>query len=192
MRNGRNSKRTSGRLVASQAVKACHERLALALSGWPGGASTIDVVHGEAEAGADAGVATPLTLLLGMALVVLPVMVLVLSVPYWEQRAVDAQDAARAAVRALASATSSESGELYANQVVATVMEGDGLPAGEFEASYSGDLVPGGVVKATVSVEVPVGVFPGLGAMGDLRYSASSEAHIDSYEGSAVGGALRP
>jgi|GEM_PF-2159022 len=138
----------------------------------------------------DAGAATPLSLLLGMAFVVLPVMVLVLSVPTWEQRAVDAQDAARAAARALASATSVQSAESSAGAAVQAVMEADGLAASQYTASLSGELVPGATVRATVSVEVPIGELPGLGAMGDLHYTASSTAHVDSYEDSTGGGGL--
>ena len=43
--------------------------------------------------------ATALTLMLGVGFLVLPVMVLVLTLPTWEQRVVDAQDAARSAAR---------------------------------------------------------------------------------------------
>jgi hypothetical protein len=139
-----------------------------------------------------AGAATPLSLLLGLAFIVFPVMMLVLSVPTWEQRSVDAEDAARAAARALATADSTQGAVALANQAVAAVMQADGLSAGEFEANYRGELIPGATVTATVSVQVPVGEVPGLGALGDLRYTASSTAHVDSFEDSLTGGALGP
>jgi hypothetical protein len=145
---------------------------------------------GSARQSPNAGAATPLTLLLGMAVIFFPVTMLVLSVPTWEQRLVDAQDAARAAARALATANSVQDAETLANQAVAAVMEADGLPAGQFQATYSGELVPGALVRAAVSVQVPISQVPGLGAVGDVHYTATATAHVDSYEDSTTGGAL--
>jgi hypothetical protein len=132
----------------------------------------------------DAGAATPLSLMLGVGLIVLPVMVLVLTVPTWEQRSVDAQDAARAAARALAMAANWSSGEVSADEVVNEVLYGDGLPGGAVNVAYSGSLVPGSTVTASVTIVVPAGVVPGLGSIGELHDTASSTEHVDSYEDS--------
>lgn len=135
-------------------------------------------------AASDRGAATPLTLMLGVAFILLPVMVLVLTIPAWEQRAVDAQDAARAAARALATAGNWENGESSANEAVDAVLYGDGLPADEVSVAYNGSLVPGSTVTASVTVVVPAGEVPGLGSIGELHYTASSTEHVDSYEDS--------
>ena len=73
------------------------------------------------------GSAIPLTLLLGTTLIVMPVMLLVLTLPTWEQRAVDAQDAARTAARALVTADNWGDGVSAANQTVSQLVGGDGL-----------------------------------------------------------------
>jgi hypothetical protein len=122
--------------------------------------------------------------MLGVGLIVLPVMVLVLTLPTWEQRTVDAQDAARTAARALVVAGNWGDGVAAADQVVAQVADGDGLPAGDISVQCSGSLEPGGSVTATVTVVVPAGRVPGLGFVGTLHYSATSTEHVDTYRGS--------
>ena len=130
------------------------------------------------------GSSTPLTLLLGTALLVLPVMVLVLTLPTWEQRAVDAQDAARGAALALVTARNWASGVEAADQVVAQVLQENGLPTGDVSDEFSGSLEPGATVTASVTVAMPVGQIPGLGATGAMHYTARSTQHVDSYRGS--------
>jgi hypothetical protein len=127
------------------------------------------------------GSSTPLTLMLGVALIVVPVMVLVLMVPTWEQRAVDAQDAARDAARALVVADNWDDGVAAADAVVSEVIESDGLTTADVSVQYSGSLNPGAVVSAAVTVTVPVGNLPGLGFVGPLHYIATSTEHVDSY-----------
>jgi hypothetical protein len=122
--------------------------------------------------------------MLGVGFIVLPVMVLVLTVPTWEQRAVDAQDAARGAARALVTADDWDDGVAAANQVVAEVAENDGLPSTDMNVEYSGSLTPGGAVAAAVTVSVPVGDVPGLGFVGTVHYTATSTEHVDSYRSS--------
>jgi hypothetical protein len=132
------------------------------------------------------GSAIPLTLMLGVSLLVLPVMVLVLTLPTWEERTVDAQDAARDAARALVTADNWSDGVSAANTAISQVVAGDGLPAGDVEASYSGSLDPGGTVTAAVTVVIPAGNVPGLGFVGQLHYTASSTEHVDSYRDSST------
>ena len=130
----------------------------------------------------EGGSSTPLTLSLGLAFIVLPVMVLVLMVPAWEQRAVDAQDAARAAAVALATADDWPSGVAAAEEAAGQDLAANGLDNAAI--SCAGSLAPGAVVSVTVSVPVPVGELPGLGWVGTLHYSATSAQHVDSYRGS--------
>ena len=132
------------------------------------------------------GAATPLTLVLGVALIVLPVMVLVLTVPIWEQRTVDAQDAARAAARAMVIAQNEPTGIAAADEAVDDVFGGDGIPANDVAVAYTGEDLPGGLVTVSVTVVIPAGEIPGLGWIGELHYTASSTEHVDSYEDSAT------
>jgi hypothetical protein len=132
------------------------------------------------------GSAIPLSLLLGTTLIVMPVMLLVLTLPTWEQRAVDAQDAARSAARALVTADNWEDGVSAANETVSQLAAGDGLPPGDLSVTYSGSLDPGGTVSVAVTVVMPAGNLPGLGFVGELHYTASSTEHVDSYRDSST------
>jgi hypothetical protein len=132
----------------------------------------------------DAGSSTALTLMLGVGFIVLPVMVVVLTVPTWEQRAVDAQDTARGAARALVMADDWGDGVTAADEVVAQVIENDALPPGDVTVQYSGSLSPGASVTASVTITVPVGELPGLGFVGTLHYTATSTDDVGSYRGS--------
>ena len=78
--------------------------------------------------------------MLGLGLIVLPIMVLVLTLPAWEQRAVDAQDAARSAARALVTADTWSDAVSAADTVVSQVVQGDGLVPSDVTVQYSGSL----------------------------------------------------
>ena len=123
----------------------------------------------------------PLTMMLGVTLVVIPVLLLVLTIPTWLERSVDARDAAANAARALATANTWAAGTAAANQTVTELITGDGLNPSDVEVSYAGSLNPGATVTATVTVEIPAGVIPGLGHYGTVHYRATSTQHIDSF-----------
>lgn len=133
----------------------------------------------------DQGTATPLSLVLGLGLVVMPVLVLVLTLPTWEQRTVDAQDAARNAARALVTSDDWGDGVAAADQAVYEIVSSDGLVAADVALRLAGSLAPGATVTASVTVVVPAGNFPGLGFIGALHYTASSTEHVDAYRDSA-------
>jgi hypothetical protein len=124
--------------------------------------------------------------MLGVALIILPVMVLILTVPIWEQRTVDAQDAARAAARAMVAASTAASGLVAAKQAVDEVLQGDGVPPAQVSVTFAGEDIPGGSVTVSVTVVIPAGRVPGLGAIGDLHYTARSTEHVDTYEDSTT------
>jgi hypothetical protein len=122
--------------------------------------------------------------MLGLGLIVIPVLVLVLTLPAWEQRTVDAQDAARNAARALVVADDWGDGVAAADQAVYETVSSDGLVAADVSLSLSGSLKPGSTVTASVTVLVPAGNVPGLGFIGTLHYTASSTQHVDAYRDS--------
>lgn len=126
----------------------------------------------------------PLTMMLGLGLLVIPVLLLVLTVPTWEERTVDARDAAANAARALVTADTWAAGVAAADQAVATEATNDGLTPSQIAVSYRGALTPGATVTATVTVTIPAGAIPGIGAFGTLHYTASSTQHVDSYRSS--------
>lgn len=123
----------------------------------------------------------PLTMMLGLGLLVIPVLLLVLTVPTWEERTVDARDAAANAARALATAGTWATGVFAADQTVAEAATNDGITPAQIAATYRGALTPGATVTATVTVTIPAGTIPGIGAFGALHYTASSTQHVDNY-----------
>lgn len=128
----------------------------------------------------DAGFA-PLTMLLGLGLLVLPVLLLVLTLPTWEQRSVDAKDMAAQAARSLATADTWTDGVTAAQNTVNQETSNDGLDPSDVTAAYSGSLTPGATVTATVTVTIPAGVIPGVGTFGTVHYSAASTELVDLY-----------
>jgi hypothetical protein len=124
----------------------------------------------------------PLTLVLGVGLVIVPVLLLVLTIPTWLERSVDAHDAAANAVRTLATANNWQAGTLAANQTVSQLISNDGLDPGLVSVTYAGDLNPGDTVTARVTVTIPAGVIPGIGTYGTVHYTATSTQHVDTYK----------
>ena len=125
----------------------------------------------------------PLTMTLGVCLVVIPVLLLVLTIPTWLERSVDARDAASDAARVIATANTWAAGTAAANQTVAQAVTNDGLNPADVTVSYTGSLDPGDTVTATVTVTLPAGVVPGVGRYGTIHYTATSTQHVDSYRG---------
>ena len=122
----------------------------------------------------------PLSLVLGLGLLVIPILLLVLTLPTWESRTVDARDAAAAAARALVTSDSWDAGVADANRVVQEIASTDGV-GGELAVSYSGSLTRGGSVSARVTVTIPATEIPLIGAVGDLHYSSTSTQLVDEY-----------
>ena len=123
----------------------------------------------------------PLTMTLGLGLLVIPVLLLVLTLPAWEERTVDARDAAANAARVLATATSWTAGVTAADQMVAEMTANDGLPPSEVNVGYTGALTPGATVTAVVTVTIPAGMIPGIGSFGTVHYTAQSTQHVDTF-----------
>lgn len=131
----------------------------------------------------DAGSAS-LTLLLGLAFIVVPVILVVVSLPIWESRTVDARDVAAQAARTLVTADTWTAGVTAAQQLVNQEAANDGLNPADLSATFAGTLNPGGAVTATVTVTVPAGQLPGIGGIGTWHYTASSTQHVDTYRDS--------
>jgi len=118
---------------------------------------------------------------LGLGLVVIPVLLLVLTLPTWEERTVDARDAAANAARVLAAAASWPAGMSAADQTVAEMTANDGVPPSEVNVAYTGGVAPGATVTAVVTVTIPAGLIPGIGSFGAFHYSAQSTQHVDTF-----------
>ena len=123
----------------------------------------------------------PLTLVLGLGLIVIPTFLLVLTLPTWEARTVDARDAARNAARALVTADTWNNGVAAANQAVDEIIVNNGVAVSDVTTAYTGSLTRGAQVTATVTISIPDTVIPGVGSFGIRHYSASSTEQVDPY-----------
>lgn len=133
----------------------------------------------------DIGSATPFTLLLGLVVVVFPIAVLVLTVPAWEERAVDAQDLARVAVSTMASASDWAQGVAAVEEAVDNLLDQDGVPSSDVSVNLSGSLAPGAEVTALVTILMPVTTVPMIGRVASFHFTADAVERIDSYRDSA-------
>ena len=141
-------------------------------------------LRGPCHKYAELGSATPVTLVLGLVFIVFPVLVMVLSLPAWEVRAVDAQDASRVAARAMVTADNWAEGLSAAEDAVSAVAEGDGVPEDDVTVTILGSLDAGAQVTASVTVLVPAANVPFLGLVGSFHFTATSIVHVDSYRDS--------
>lgn len=123
----------------------------------------------------------PLSLVLGLGLLVIPVLLLVLAIPTWEARAVDARDAAATAARVLVTADSWTDGVGAADRVVSEIAAGDGIASSQLVAEFRGSLVRGSTVTVQVTVLIPATEIPLIGAVGAVHYTATSSELVDQY-----------
>ena len=132
------------------------------------------------ESAGQAGSA-PLSLVLGLGLLAIPVLLLVLAVPTWEARTVDARDAAATAARVLVTADSWSDGVAAADEAVKEVGANDGMPPSDLTTQFQGSLTRGSTVTVEVTVVIPATEIPLIGAVGAVHYTATSSELVDQY-----------
>jgi hypothetical protein len=110
-------------------------------------------------------------------LILIPLGLLVLSVPTWVERQQAATEAAAEAARAVVTGTGSGNGVAAARAVVDEVAASHGLPAGSLrlELDAGGRGQP---VTARVTVEIPMAPLPGLGRLPAVQWTAT---HIERF-----------
>jgi hypothetical protein len=121
-----------------------------------------------------------LELVLGLAVLVLPVALIVLTLPTWLARQNLARLAAQQAARTGVIADSPEQGAAAAGTVVADA----GLdPARDLRVSWEpgSSFARGGLVTARVTVESPAVSIPFLGSVGSFPLTASFSERVDPY-----------
>ncbi len=115
-----------------------------------------------------------------IALLLVPVVLLVASLPTWSERehaaTVIAREVARYGAHDWPYASSAK-----ANDLVVEIATNLGRDPREFVVELSDDGVPGGQVRATVTVKMPAVVVPGLASAGAWRWSTTAAARIDDY-----------
>jgi hypothetical protein len=119
----------------------------------------------------------------GVALLVLPVVLLVLTFPRWSERQTTARVIAREVARRSARDAVCDRGA--ARDLGATMARNLGVdPAQvsvELECSDGLELAPGGDVQARVTVAMPAVQVPGLGAVGAWSWTARHREPVDRY-----------
>ncbi len=132
------------------------------------------------ESGA-AYAAVELVLVLG--LILLPMLAGIAQLPRWVDAKSTADLAAAEAARQIVLADSLEQGVESAHRVAETVVSNRGLDVGVLQPlQYEGELVRGGTVTVTVTLEVPPVVLPGFGEVGGtISLSRSATERVDDY-----------
>jgi hypothetical protein len=119
----------------------------------------------------------------GVALLVLPVVLLVLTFPRWSERQTTARVIAREVARRSARDAVCDRGA--ARDLGATMARNLGVDPSqvsvELECSDGADLAPGGDVQARVTVAMPAVQVPGVGAVGGWSWTARHREPIDRY-----------
>jgi len=114
-------------------------------------------------------------------LLLVPVALLVISLPAWPERQTVARSAAAEASRTMALAGSWEQGAAQARAVVARAATNSGLDPADMSVALAGSLERGASVTATVRVAMPGLALPGLGPVAGWRWTASHTARVDDY-----------
>lgn len=129
-------------------------------------------------AGAEAGFVT-VEFVLGVVLLVIPVALVVLTLPAWFSRQELAREAAQQAARAAVVNQSTAPAQAVVTQIAAD----NGLGAGQMGLAFSSSptFSPGGVVTAEVSVQMPAVHVFGVGSFGSFTWTASFSEPVDQY-----------
>jgi hypothetical protein len=135
-------------------------------------------VTGRSESGF---VATELAL--GITLLVVPVALLVLTLPRWSERQATARVIAREAARRAARDGVCDSAA--ARSLGATMALNLGVTPGDVTVDLTcvdgATLVPGSDVEARVTVTMPAVEVPGIGAVGGWSWTAGHREPVDRY-----------
>ena len=122
-------------------------------------------------------------LVLGIGLLVVPVALLVLTLPRWSERQVTARVISREVARRLA-----RDGvcDVAGSRALGATMAGNlGVPGAQVSVDVScaagAALAPGGDVEARVTVSMPAVNLPGIGAIGAWSWTARHREPIDRY-----------
>lgn len=124
------------------------------------------------------GEAAILSGLLVLAGVLIPLMFLIPLYSRVELAQVDAQQAARDAVRAAVQAPDAQQATTAADEALQRERTGDGQP---LSLTLQGAYARGQIMTAQIATSVPIGSLPFLGAFGTITIHAHASAPIDRY-----------
>ena len=111
----------------------------------------------------------------------IPVFVIVMSVPSWVERMSFARVAAQEAARAAVLADTWADGQAQAGDLVTEIAANYDVPAGGSSLALSGALERGATVTATVSVQTPTLTIPFVTTVGSTTLSSTHTEIVDHY-----------
>lgn len=135
--------------------------------------------------GGERGEASIVSGLLLLAGVLVPLMFLIPLFARVELAQVDAQQAARDAVRSAVKAPNASAAHAAANTSLAREQAGDRTP---LSLSLTGTYARGQTMTAQVTTSVPIGKLPLLGNFGTIAVRARASAPVDRYRSILEGG----
>lgn len=124
-------------------------------------------------------VAVELPAAIGLLLV--PLALLVITIPTWPERQTVARSAASEAARTAVLASSWEEGTDAGDEIVALAAQNYGLDPADLTVSWEGAFGRGESITATVTVRMPALVVPGLTTVDPWTWSASHTERVDDY-----------
>lgn len=122
--------------------------------------------------------ASSLELALGAGLLLMPVVVLVLSLPTWVERQSAARLAAAEAARAAATSETQATGTAAAAGLITTIAANHGIASSDVSWRIDGTLTRGGAIEVAVTVRFPA--LPVRGAPG-FAWTAVHQETVDRY-----------
>lgn len=132
-------------------------------------------------AGCDEGGAVAVELPLALGLLLLPLALMVITVPTWPERQTVARAAAIEASRTAVLAGSWEEGVDAGNEAVAQAARNYGLDPSDLSVKWSGAFGRGEAMTASVTVRIPALVLPGLTTVEAWSWTARHSERLDDY-----------
>ncbi len=123
----------------------------------------------------------------GLALIVLPLVMIVGSVAPWHARQTMAREISQEAARSLALAADWEAGLASSNRLAATIAANYGLDEGDWGFVIIGTdpagmgLVRGVDVVVEVRVRIPALTIPGIGSLAEVWWHTRHVEHVDDF-----------
>jgi len=116
-----------------------------------------------------------------VAFIIVPVTLLVLSLPLWLERQAMAQRAASESARQMVLAPDWSTGLTQGHQVIDEIARNYNLPAGDLSEQFSGNLARGQTIRVEVTVKMPALAIPLIGRVGTWEWTAVHVEHVDNY-----------
>lgn len=118
---------------------------------------------------------------LAVFMLLVPIAAMVTLLPKWSERQTVARDAAASAARVAVLEADPDQAMGAGEDAAERTASNFGLDPADLSVSWSGDLSRGGAITATVTVRMPVAVFPGLGSVDAWSWSSSHTERVDDY-----------